>query len=246
MTPTGLRPIKRVMLIFPPMFDVRHVDTMACPPMGIAYLGAYVRDLVDVRLLDCLVAPNAARQRVTDYIELVGLPYDDVAAQIRDYAPDMVGLSCIFSGQSACVREISRRIKQDIDPEIVVVTGGTHPSFLPEQTMAETRVDYVVLGEGELTLRALIQTHNSGGTAADIAGIDGLAFRKDGSPVVNPRRNWIKDLDAIPFPARDLLPMERYFAAKVPMGLHWRKIRNTPIVSSRGCPHRCPFCSSWL
>ncbi|MDY6903761.1 MAG: cobalamin-dependent protein [Thermodesulfobacteriota bacterium] len=238
-----LRPVKRLMLIFPPMFDIRHVDTMACPPMGIAYLGAYVRDMVDVRLLDCLVAQGSVRKRVTEYIELVGLPYDTIVRQIRDYAPDMVGLSCIFSGQSACVRELSRRIKQDIDPDIAVVAGGTHPSFLPEHTLDATPVDYVVLGEGELTLKALINAHNTGGNIADI---DGLAFRNDSGIVVNPRQNWINDLDAMPFPARDLLPMERYFQAKVPMGLHWRKIQNTPIVSSRGCPHKCPFCSSWL
>lgn len=237
------RPIKRVMLIFPPMFDVRQVDTMVCPPLGIAYLGAYIRDIVEVSLLDCLVEAGSRRAPVSRKMELVGLSYDDIIKRIRDYAPDMVGLSCLFSGQFACVKEISRRIKQDIDPEMVVVTGGTHPSFLPEKTLSETDVDYVVLGEGELTLRALIEGHNSG---QGLDGIDGLAFREGETIEIRKRTTWIDDLDALPWPARDLLPMELYFKTRVPMGMHWRKQRNTPIVTSRGCPHQCPFCSSYL
>jgi anaerobic magnesium-protoporphyrin IX monomethyl ester cyclase len=237
-----MRPIKRVMLIFPPMYDIRQVDTMVCPPMGIASLAAYVRDMVDIALLDCLVEAPDRRVPVRGIMERVGLSYDDIVARIRAFAPDMVGLSCLFSGQAACVREISRRIKADIDRDIVVVTGGTHPSFLPEIVLNSMDVDYVVIGEGELGLRAIIEAHNRGGGRETI---DGIAWRENGQVRINPRTKWIEDLDTLPFPARDLLPMEKYYDAMAPMGLHWRKKRNAPIVSSRGCPHACPFCSSW-
>lgn len=244
MSRTPLRPVQRVMLIFPPMYDaILFADTMACPPMGIACLGAYVRDMVDVRLLDCLVEGYWQRKPVNRHIMKVGLHDDEVLERIRDYGPDMVGISCIFSNQIACVRELSRRIRQEIDADMVIVTGGTHPSFLPEKTLQETAVDYVVLGEGELGLRDIITAHNSGG---NIDGIDGIAFRTPGGVQVNPRTRWIEDLDALPLPARDLLPMEKYFKIREPMGMHWRKARNAPIVSSRGCPYRCSFCSSWL
>ncbi len=238
-----LRPIRRVMLIFPPMFDIRQVDTMVCPPLGIAYLGAYVRDIVEVRLLDCLVEARGQRRPVSEKIELAGLAYAYIMDRIRCWEPDLVGISCLFSGQFACIKELSSRIKQEVDAEMVVVTGGTHPSFLPEKTLAETAVDYVVLGEGELTFRALIEGYNSG---RGLAEIDGIAFREDGDIHIRRRTSWIEDLDALPFPARDLLPMEKYFQTKVPMGLHWRKRRNTPVISSRGCPFQCPFCSSYL
>lgn len=237
-----LRPIKRVMLIFPPMYDTRQVDSMVCPPMGIASLAAFVRDVVDISLLDCLAEAPARRVPVNNAIERVGLSYRHIIDHIRSQAPDMVGLSCLFSGQSACIREISRRIKSEIDPDIIVVTGGTHPSFLPEIVLDTMDVDYVVLGEGELGLRAIIETHNNDG---DIAAIDGIAWRRNREVIINPRFEWIRDLDALPFPARDLLPMEKYYDHMVPMGLHWRKKRNTPIISSRGCPLACPFCSSW-
>ena len=242
MMKNGLRPVKRVMLVFPPMYDIRQVDTMVCPPMGIASLAAYIRDIADVTLLDCLVEAPYRRTPVHGIIERVGLSYQEITDHIRAWAPDLVGLSCLFSGQAACIREISRRIKEEIDRDIVVVTGGTHPSFLPEMVLNTMAVDYVVLGEGELGLRAIIEAHNRG---RDPETIDGLAWRDNGRVRVNPRSTWIEDLDALPFPARDLLPMGKYYDFMVPMGLHWRKKRNAPIISSRGCPHACPFCSSW-
>ncbi len=238
---TVLRPIRRVMLIFPPMYDVKVIDTMVCPPMGIACLGAYIRDIADVSLLDCVAEGYRHKVSVTSEVELVGLSYDDIIERIRRESPDLVGISCIFSSQLVCVREISRRIRRDVDPDMVIVTGGTHPSFLPEKTLLETDVTYVVLGEGEIGLKQIIEAHNSG---RSVESVDGIAFRTENGIRVNPRVTWIEDINLLPLPARDLLPMEEYFKARLPMAFHWRKTRNTPVVSSRGCPYRCPFCSS--
>ena len=237
-----LAPVRRVLLIFPPFYDVKVLDTMVCPPMGIASLAAYIRDMVEVKLLDCVAEDYRHKESISPEVERAGLSDDDIIARIRDWKPDLVGLSCIFSNQIACVRDLSRRIKQEISPDILVVTGGTHPSFLPEQTLAQTDVDIVVLGEGELGLHDIIQACNRGETLDDI---DGIAYRDKNGIVVHPRTTWIEDLDSLPFPARDLLPLEKYFAAKTPMAYHWRNVRNVPIISSRGCPHRCAFCSSW-
>ncbi len=238
-----LRPIKRVMLIFPPMHDaILFAETMACPPLGIAYLAAAIREMADVQLLDCLVEGYWQRKPISRNIMRVGISDDEIIERIRAYGPDMVGISCIFSNQIVCVRELSRRIKEEVSPDIVVATGGTHPSFLPERTLSETVVDYVVLGEGEQTLRDIVRAHNNGG---DINSIDGIAYREEGIIKVQPRKRWIEDLDSLPFPARDLLPMEKYFKIRQPMGLRWQKVRNTPIISSRGCPYKCSFCSSY-
>ncbi len=239
---TGFRPIKRVMLIFPPMYDVKVLDTMVCPPMGIAYLAAYIRDIVSVRLLDCVAEAYDHKESITCEIERVGLTDDEIIEEIRYWNPDLVGLSCIFSNQIACIRVLSRRIKKEISRDVLVVTGGTHPSFLPEKTLAETDVDIIVLGEGERGLYEVIQARNQG---RELDAIDGIAYREKEKIVVHKRTTWIEDLDTLPFPARDLLPMEKYFQASSPMAYHWRKTRNVPIISSRGCPNRCPFCSSW-
>ncbi|ABW67546.1 B12-binding domain-containing radical SAM protein [Desulfosudis oleivorans] len=240
-----LRPIQRVMLIFPPFFDVKHVfDPMVCPPLGIASLAAYIRDRVDVAILDCVAEAPGQREPEGDLYERVGLSWDQILDCIRAFAPDMVGISCLFSNQFACVRVLSEKIKREIDPDMVVVAGGTHPSFLAEQTLLKTAVDYVVLGEGELGLAGILDAHNRGERVEEI---DGIAFRgENGAIRVNQRTTWIENLDDLPLPARDLLPMEAYFKAGKPMAYHWRKRRNTPIVSSRGCPFGCPFCSSYL
>ncbi|MEW6079149.1 MAG: radical SAM protein [Thermodesulfobacteriota bacterium] len=242
MTLSRFRPIRRVMLIFPPMYDVKVLDTMVCPPMGIASLAAFIRDRVEVRLLDCVAEAWTQKEAVTPEVERVGLTDDQIIERIRAWQPDLVGLSCVFSNQIGCVARLSRRIKNDIGREVLVVTGGTHPSFLPEKTLADTDVDIVVLGEGELGLRDIIESRDSGG---NLAAIDGIAYRDGDRIVVHPRTTWIEDLDTLPFPARDLLPLEKYFQARMPMAYHWRKTRNVPIISSRGCPNRCAFCSSW-
>ncbi|MFO8056612.1 MAG: radical SAM protein [bacterium] len=241
MNAKALRPIRRTMLIFPPVFDIKHVDTNFCPPLGIAYLGAFVRDKVDVKLLDALVEAPSRRVPVNEQIELVGMSYDQVIQSIREYQPDLVGFSCVFSNQYASIKELARRVKNEVDPDIVTVAGGTHPSFMYERTLKTTDLDYVVLGEGELTFRSLIEAHNKGGGLEDI---DGLAYRDGDRIERHPRVNYIENLDEMPLPARDLLPMEKYFEAKVPMAIHWTRKRNTPIITSRGCPCHCAFCSS--
>jgi len=237
----ALRKIRRVMLISPPLVDIRYVETNLVPPLGIAYLGAFVRDRVEVKLLDALVEGADHRVRVTDQMDLVGMSYDEIIARVREYQPELVGLSCVFSNQFASVKELARRIKTEVDPEMILVTGGTHPSFLPEHVLQSSQLDYVVLGEGELTFRALIEAHNRG---RGIEEIDGLAYRDNGAVRINPRIHFIEDLDELPFPARDLLPMEEYFKRCLPMSFHWKKKRNTPIMTSRGCPCQCAFCSS--
>jgi magnesium-protoporphyrin IX monomethyl ester (oxidative) cyclase len=239
----ALKPIRRVMLIFPPMFDVKYMDTMTCPPLGIAYLGAFVRDMVDIKLMDALIEAPYNRKNINENMELVGLSYDDIIARVREYEPDLVGFSCVFSGQFASIKELASRIKKEIDPETVLVAGGTHPSFLPERSLNQTELDYIVIGEGELTFRDLILAHNKGHGIEDI---DGLAYRNGDAIKVNPRVNLVENLDDLPFPARDLLPMEKYFKVNIPMGLHWMKKPNTPIITSRGCPCKCAFCSSTL
>ncbi len=241
MTAKTLRPIQRTMLIFPPVFDIKHVDTNICPPLGIAYLGAFVRDMTDVKLLDALVEDPRRRAPVNENIELVGMSYDAVIDRIREYKPEMVGFSCVFSNQFASIKELAGRVKKEVDPEIVTVAGGTHPSFMYERTLQTTDLDYIVLGEGELTFRSLIEAHNRGGGLEDI---DGLAYSNGDRVEHHPRVNYIENLDDLPLPARDLLPMEKYYEAKVPMAIHYKKLRNTPLITSRGCPCHCAFCSS--
>jgi anaerobic magnesium-protoporphyrin IX monomethyl ester cyclase len=120
-----------------------------------------------------------------------------------------------------------------------VVVGGAHASAFPHWVLKDEHVDVVVKGEGELTLSELIASVKSRKSFLDI---DGLVFRKDGHIVAGKDRQYIQDLDIVPFPARDLMDMNVYFNEKYNFGHSMAPPRST-VVSSRGCPYRCTFCS---
>ena len=101
-------------------------------------------------------------------------------------------------------------------------------------------VDFVVLGEGERVVLDLLQHLEEDG---DVSRIDGLGFRSNGRTVINEKKRFIEDLDSLPFPARHLLPMEKYFRSKMAHGLN-RKSPHASILTSRGCPFKCTFCST--
>lgn len=236
------RPIKKVMLIFPPMTIFRTYDKMSCMPMGIAYLGAVLRDHYDVRLLDAVVEGHHLERNITDLIFQYGLDTDMIMERIHEFNPDVVGISCIFSNQFPVVAELAKKIKA-WNAEVVTVTGGTHPTFLPERCLNEESLDFIVMGEAEESFPALLKAIETGNGHGEI---DGLAFRTEDRQLIHPKTAWIKDLDSLPFPARDLLPMEKYFDINVPFNFFSKSSRNISFISSRGCPFHCSFCSSCI
>ena len=162
-------------------------------------------------------------------------------ARISEYQPDIVGITCLFSSVFPVVREICKRVKK-LDPNIITITGGTYPSFMAEQLLPkEPDLDLIALGEGEYTMREVIRSLRSG---ADLAGIDGLAWKENGGVRISPKTGFIENLDELPFPARDLLPMDKYPDIIVPHSFSAKDKMNTPMITSRGCPAKCTFCSS--
>ncbi len=229
------------MLVFPPVTISRLYDKMCCMPMGIAYLGAVLRECYDVRLLDSVVEGHNLEREVEDpRVFQYGLSPEMVTDHIREYEPDVLGLSCLFSSQFPAVAEIAHRVKK-WNPETVVVTGGTHPTFLPQRCLKEEEIDYIVMGEAEESLPMLLGSIHAG---KGFEHIDGLAYRENGDIKVQEKTSWIQDLDSLPFPARDLLPVEKYFKINVPFMFFSKSPRNMSFITSRGCPCRCNFCSS--
>jgi len=228
------------MLIFPPITHLRMYDKICCLPMGIAYLGAVLRDRYDVRLLDAVVEGYHLERDITPSIIQYGLDTDMIMERVRDFAPDVVGISCLFSNQFPVVAELAKKVK-DWNSEVVTVTGGTHPTFLPERCLSEEALDYIVMGEAEESLPKLLKALENGSC---IKEIDGLAFRTEDHQMIHPQTAWIENLDSLPFPARDLLPLQKYFDINVPFNFFSKSPRNISFISSRGCPFRCSFCSS--
>jgi magnesium-protoporphyrin IX monomethyl ester (oxidative) cyclase len=172
-----------------------------------------------------------------------GLPLDKLEDKIRRVNPEVVGISVPFSVSQPVALQIALRIKQ-LNKDIPVIFGGSHPSSRPVETIWNESVDFVVIGEGELTTLELLRNLESGGSLSDVRGI---AYRKGGIPTVTASRPFIRNLDSLPFPARRLLPMKNYFeAAKSGRGVRRSYTFNerwTSMITSRGCPYQCVFCS---
>lgn len=212
----------KVFLIEPPMPP--YTPFKVEPPLGLGYLAAVLMDAgFKVNLLD---VPAEA-------ISLL-----KVKERIKEFDPDMVGISCLSSSVYQSVLSIAS-IAKKINPQIKVCVGGAHPSALPYECLDEEVIDFVVLGEGEETFSELCRHLEIGGH--DFSKIEGLAYKREGRINVNEKRPPIRDLDKLPFPARDLFPMEKYLTTFFPFGI--RKHRFGNIITSRGCPYDCLFCS---
>lgn len=233
--------IRRIMLIFPPSTSLASWEPMVTMPMGIAYLAAGLREAgYEVSCLDTVLEAPYQETMVADHISRFGLTYDQILARVREAKPEAVGLSCIFSNQWPAVREISRRLRAEF-PELIQLAGGAHPTFLSELCMRDAPLDFILRGESEESVVELLSRLKSG---RPVAEVDGLVFREGDAVRVNPKVNFIADLDRLPFPAHDLLGPERYFKLALPMAYSFLSPRNLPVVTSRGCPCSCSFCSS--
>ena len=185
------------------------------PPLSLSYLAAVLRNAgVEVQILDHLVSlysPNKLRRK------------------LAEFQPHMVGATCVTLNYPIAARIM--KVCKDYDPNIITMLGGPHVTFAIEETLLHARwVDLLVIGEGERTLLELVGALQSG---HDIHKVSGIAFRKDGKVVKTEARPPIDDLDELPLPARDLLPLSKYQALGMPC----------TVITSRGCPFRCIFCS---
>jgi magnesium-protoporphyrin IX monomethyl ester (oxidative) cyclase len=229
------------MLIYPQTRSGRGQRVVMMQPLGISYLGAVLRSDRDVRLLDASIL--GADQVVVEPpdFEVRGLSPGEVEARIEAFAPDVLGVSCVFSPQYPVLQETVRRAKR-ANPDLVTVAGGTHPTFLAEEVLRETpELDFVVLGEGEESFPALLRALERGGGLQDV---DGLAWRDGDRVRVQPKTRYMEDIDALPLPARDLLGMEHYQRACITHGVFQSRQMAASVISSRGCPRACVYCSS--
>jgi anaerobic magnesium-protoporphyrin IX monomethyl ester cyclase len=231
--------VDRILLIQPPL--VAHTDLSSepkgiHPPIGLAYLAAAVEHEFDVRVLDSVVEGYHTEIEIDADRIRYGLTYDQIAEEIAGFKPDVVGVSnCFSSGfsEALAVCETARKV----DPAIVTVIGGPHASAVPEQVAGFDAIDFVVIGEGEYSFRDLVR----GLPSSDLSAVDGLAWKCDGNVTLMPKTRFIEDLDELPWPARHLLPMKKYFDIGEAFLLTKRK-PFTPLNTSRGCVAQCSFC----
>lgn len=171
----------------------------------------------------------------------VGLSAQVIAGRIREFGPEVVAVEIPFSGWSKTAFEVVSTAKE-VNPDVTVVVFGLHPSSRPEACLTDSQADFAVIGEPEITIAELVtalQNHNT-----NIHDIAGLAFKENGKPNLTAKRELIADLDTLPMPARHLLPMKVYAEAVKQNPLRGEITKPyTIIITSRGCPFSCVFCT---
>jgi len=230
----------KVMLIQPPFTILRQESKKCHPPLGLAYLAACVKNAgFDVYILDALAEGYENTERVDKNFIRYGLSFDEIREKVASVKPDVVGVSCLFSAQAENVHRICRVIKEAV-PGIVTVIGGAHPTSAREESLSDNNVDFIVIGEGESIFAELLRRLECGMSYRDIAG---LGYKENGFIKINERVNYENNLDFLPFPLWEAFPLHRYHRINNPHGSPAKRVPYLPVVTSRGCPFECVFCS---
>jgi anaerobic magnesium-protoporphyrin IX monomethyl ester cyclase len=232
----------RVCLINPPRI---HPKLWGKPsvfqPLEIAYIAGVLEKHHKVCIID---APTAGWRNLEDIGGLKyrqGLRNEEIAVMVKDWSPDIVGVTVPFSGWWVSINEVISAVKT-VNKGITTVLTGLHPSVRPKECLSDPNIDFVVIGEPEQTVSELVDVLDE--NKAGIEKVRGLGFNKGGKTVITAPRPLIQNLDSLPFPARHLLPMKEYFEAVKENPL--RGEINKPwsmMITSRGCPHNCVFCT---
>lgn len=153
-----------------------------------------------------------------------------ISQELLTLQPDFIGISQ-WTHNRHCSLDLARMCR-DLLPQSTIVMGGAHATFCYEDILAENSpVDVVVLGEGESTLLELVALPSA---ETELQNIAGVAFRRNSTIVVTANRKNLEDLDRLPLPAR-------YLERSVGCDL---ELQSEFIVTTRGCPSTCYFCSS--
>ena len=254
--------MSKVMLINPPgkcliRTDGSIAERKHCtPPLGLAYLAAACeRYGHEVAILD-LLAEGYDQERIDGHFVVYGLTAEQAIERIRAFNPDLLGFSLLFSHLASECFKLIEAVRAAF-PRIPIVLGGHHPSAMPVRMLEHPAIDYVLVGEADVSLPILVEVL-AGKTRID--HVPGL-FCLNGTTLIQqpvykgkdyayytrsngPNPNEISDL---PHPAWHLLDLRRYWATDVRMGGgSVMREKCMVMVGSRGCPHACTFCTSPL
>jgi radical SAM superfamily enzyme YgiQ (UPF0313 family) len=214
------KPPAKVALVFP-RFRYPSGDY----PLGIASLAAYLRQHLPVQVVVCDTTFDPRMERIEAFLE--------------KERPDFVGIgmSTLMLGEGLEAAKLAQARGAR------VFLGGPHPTTDPEALMEEPFVEACVIGEGEETTRALLEAWLAGRDGP----VEGAWVRtRDGVVHRSARRAGIRDLDALPLPAWELLDMEAYLAAWGQLDSYRPGLRGVNLMASRGCPFECSFCQPVL
>lgn len=232
----------KVLLIYPPItlhkLDVS--SSVKAVLIGLGYIGSVLQKAgYQVKILDCLKSSHY-NYSINANFRRSGLSDAQILNEIESFQPDVVGVSCMFTSYFKDAHNVAKIVKE-YNKDILVVFGGAHTSTFPEAVMKDDNVDVTVIGEGEITICEVLDASKN---KRNFDGIKGIIYRVNGKIKKERPRNFIQNLDDIPFPAWELLEKDletikqenrkNKFLIRKPVG---------QLLSSRGCPKNCYFCS---
>jgi len=188
------------------------------PPLGLMYVAAYLEKKTnyEVEILDTQVER---------------LKYNHIKDEIKKRNPDIIGITAMTFTLVDVIK--TAKIAKEVNPNIKIILGGPHVIIYPEETINIPEIDFLVLGEGEQTIKQLLDNIDN---PNELKKIKGIVFRENNKIINTGRTEFIANLDDLPFPARHLTPYKKYFSVVSP---------NRPVTTmftSRGCPYKCLFC----
>lgn len=187
-------------------------------PLGLLSLAAYIRHDFEVKIIDLRFESES-----------------DLYQLIKDWQPIAIGFSMLTGSAITQIIKISKYLKEK-HPEIKTIVGGIHPTFFPEQTLANPYLDFVVINEGEKVMLELLKAIKSGQNFSEIANL--CWKNKQGEIHSNKLNDDFFNLNDLPMPAWDLIDVERYI----------KNLSANPseriidFYTSKGCPFPCSFC----
>lgn len=206
-------------------------------PLGLAYLAAAAREAGhEPMILDCVAEGWRERRKVGE-LSRIGLAEDEIERRVRAFAPDVVGITSQFTGFEDDALATAAIVRRAL-PGTPILVGGADASARPEELSRDPNVDVLVRSEGEAALLDWLARYAATGRIpVDVPGtaVDGR---------LNPDAELIADLDALPLPARDLIPMTTYLEDQTVLMPYAKRRPVGFMISSRGCPYRCIFCST--
>ncbi|MGB9134017.1 MAG: radical SAM protein, partial [Candidatus Bathyarchaeia archaeon] len=218
----------RVLLVEPPKEHWFVMGEYLPPPLGILGLAAYLENRckdIEIEVLDC---------------QAKGLGWKEFERHIESSNPNVVAPSALATCNAYAVLRTVETAKK-VNPDIKTVVGGQHFTATAHESLKDyPEIDIVVRGEGEQTFTQLVQELRERKPA--LSRIEGISYRQKDDVIHNPPRSLIENLDDLPFPGYHFVEdcMNKY---------HFTMMAGTKqyalIEGSRGCPHKCTFCSQW-
>lgn len=221
----------KILLLTPPTDLVRSYGSLKefsnpVPSLGLAYIASLLREnQYDVSILDAYVSQFSINKTVDEIVRI---------------EPGILGIS-VLTTSAFVVEKIVTQIRSLL-PKTLIVMGNLHASLFAEELLIKRYADVIIHQEGEYTM---LEVANAVKNKASFELIKGISYLKDGAVQHNELRPFIEDLDSLPYPARDLFDMDKY-RSDPRTAVKGKKtgLSEMQILTSRGCPYACTFCSS--